>query len=222
MYLPSHFEENRPEVLIQYIEKTAFGSLMTSVDGEIEANHLPFLYDSNEHMMLAHIAKENPLYALLKQPQDVLIVFQVDHAYVSPNWYAGKLEHHKTVPTWNYVVIHVKGVAHIIEDQKKLRGILAKLTRQHESNQPVPWKMTDAPADFIAEEMSQIVGIQIEIKHMVGKFKLSQNRSSQDAKNVAEAFLSQGRTELNALMQSQINTDVNQINYKDREIKKTT
>lgn len=207
MYLPSHFEENRPEVLIQYIEKTAFGSLMTSVDGEIEANHLPFLYDSNEHMMLAHIAKENPLYALLKQPQDVLIVFQVDHAYVSPNWYAGKLEHHKTVPTWNYVVIHVKGVAHIIEDQKKLRGILAKLTRQHESNQPVPWKMTDAPADFIAEEMSQIVGIQIEIKHMVGKFKLSQNRSSQDAKNVAEAFLSQGRTELNALMQSQINTD---------------
>lgn len=207
MYLPSHFEENRPEVLIQYIEKTAFGSLMTSVDGEIEANHLPFLYDSNEHMMLAHIAKENPLYALLKQPQDVLIVFQVDHAYVSPNWYAGKLEHHKTVPTWNYVVIHVKGVAHIIEDQKKLRGILAKLTRQHESNQPVPWKMTDAPADFIAEEMSQIVGIQIEIKHMVGKFKLSQNRSSQDTKNVAEAFLSQGRTELNALMQSQINTD---------------
>lgn len=207
MYLPSHFEENRPEVLIQYIEKTAFGSLMTSVDGEIEANHLPFLYDSNDHVMLAHIAKENPLYALLKQPQDVLIVFQVDHAYVSPNWYAGKLEHHKTVPTWNYVVIHVKGVAHIIEDQKKLRGILAKLTRQHESNQPVPWKMTDAPADFIAEEMSQIVGIQIEIKHMVGKFKLSQNRSSQDTKNVAEAFLSQGRTELNALMQSQINTD---------------
>ncbi|MBU3845389.1 MAG: FMN-binding negative transcriptional regulator [Candidatus Acinetobacter avistercoris] len=207
MYLPSHFEENRPEVLIQYIEKTAFGSLMTNVDGEIEANHLPFLYDSNEHMMLAHISKENPLYTLLKQPRDVLIVFHVDHAYVSPNWYAGKLEHHKTVPTWNYVVIHVKGVAHIIEDQRKLRGILAKLTRQHESNQPVPWKMTDAPADFIAEEMSQIVGIQIEIKHMVGKFKLSQNRSSQDAKNVAEAFLSQGRTELNALMQSQINTD---------------
>ena len=207
MYLSSHFEENRPEVLIQYIEQTAFGSLMTSVNGEIEANHLPFLYDSNDHMMLAHIAKENPLYALLKQPRDVLIVFQVDHAYVSPNWYAGKLEHHKTVPTWNYVVIHVKGVAHIIENQKKLRGILAKLTRQHESNQPVPWKMTDAPADFIAEEMSQIVGIQIEIKHMVGKFKLSQNRSSQDTKNVAEAFLSQGRTEMNALMLSRINTD---------------
>lgn len=204
MYIPQDFVEDRTDVLLELIEKKVLGCLIMCAEGVIEANHLPFLYEKDEHVMLAHIAKQNPIYSLLKNPQDVLIVFEIDHAYVSPNWYAGKLEHHRTVPTWNYVVIQVKGVAQIIEDQKKLRGILAKLTRKHEATQAVPWKMTDAPVDYIEDEMNHIVGIQIEIKQMYGKFKLSQNRSIEDAQNVAEAYSKQGQVKMSELMLEQL------------------
>lgn len=204
MYIPQDFFEDSTEVLVDLIEKKALGCLIMCVEGGIEANHLPFLYEKDEHLMFAHIAKQNPLYSLLKTPQEVLIVFEIDHAYVSPNWYAGKFEHHRTVPTWNYVVIHVKGVAQIIDDRKKIRGILAKLTRKHEATQAIPWKITDAPADYIEDEMNQIVGIQIEIKQLYGKFKLSQNRSVEDAENVAKAFSKQGQAKMSELMLEQL------------------
>ncbi|MDY6455764.1 FMN-binding negative transcriptional regulator [Acinetobacter faecalis] len=200
MYIPKVFEETRTEVLTELIQKHALGCLILHTDGELDANHLPFEYDEKSHSLYAHIAKENPLYAQLKQSQNVLVVFSIDHAYVSPNWYVGKFEHHKAVPTWNYVVIHAKGMAEIIEDEKVLRGILARLTRQHESNQPKPWKMSDAPKDYIQNELSKIAAIRIEISSLVGKFKLSQNRDVIDQVNVAEAYKQNNKNVLAEMM----------------------
>lgn len=140
----------------------------------------------------------------LRHETDALVVFHIDQAYVSPNWYAGKFEHHRAVPTWNYVVIHVKGKVCLIEDKKKLRGILAKLTRHHEANQSKPWKMTDAPEDYIQDQLEHIVGLKIDIKDMMGKFKLSQNRSIDDAENVAQALSQQGKSTISNLMFEQI------------------
>lgn len=208
MYLPEHFEEKRQDVLIDFIQKYSLGCLITHTDGVLDANHFPFEYDADQHLLLAHIAKKNPLYSLLKQaveqPMGVLVVFSIDHAYVSPNWYEGKFEHHRTVPTWNYLVIHVKGKASLIEDEKTLRGILAKLTRRHEATQQKPWKMSDAPKEYIQDQLNQIVGIKIEIEDLIGKFKLSQNRSQQDVRNIADALVQQDKEKLSHLMLNQL------------------
>lgn len=200
MYIPKAFEETDLKVLTNLIQKHALGCLIVHTEGELEANHLPFEYDEKSHALFAHIAKENPLFSILQQPQKALVVFSIDHAYVSPNWYAGKFEHHKAVPTWNYVVIHAKGIAERIEDEKTLRGILARLTRQHESDQPKPWKMSDAPKDYIQDQLSKIVAIRIEISSLVGKFKLSQNKDVVDQTNVAKAYKHYNKNSLADLM----------------------
>lgn len=200
MYLPEQFEEKRADVLIDLIQRHALGCLIVHAHGELEANHLPFEYDADQHLLLAHIAKKNPLYQVLEQSQQALVVFTINDAYVSPNWYEGKFKHHRTVPTWNYAVIHVKGQVSLIEDEKALRGILAKLTRRHEAQQDKPWKMGDAPQDYIQDQLQQIVGVQIEIKDLIGKFKLSQNRSEQDVRNVASAYRQNGQLKLSEMM----------------------
>lgn len=205
MYLPSHFEERRIDLLQDLMKKHPFACIVTYANGELDANHLPFEIASEKGSfgtLLAHISRQNPLAEVLKNDTDVLIVFCIDDVYISPNWYVGKLEHHKVVPTWNYVVIHAKGKARIIEDEKILRGILARLTREHESNQNVPWKMADAPADFISERIKHIVGIQIQITDLVGKFKLSQNRNKNDISSVANALASKDKSDLSNLMLS--------------------
>lgn len=204
MYLPEHFQETRQELLIELIQKHALGCLVIYQNGEFEANHLPFEYDEKRHVFIAHIAKKNPLFDILKQAQQALIVFSIDHAYVSPNWYEGKFEHHRTVPTWNYVVIQVKGEVRLVEDEKLLRGILAKLTRRHEATQVKPWKMTDAPQDYIQDQLAQIAGIEFTIEKITGKFKLSQNKSVQDIHNVAQAYAENGHEQLSQMMLKQI------------------
>jgi transcriptional regulator len=205
MYLPPHFEERRVDLLHDLVKKHPFGCIVTYSNGELDANHLPFEVASDKGSfgkLFAHISRQNPLAEVLKNDADVLVIFRINDVYISPNWYVGKFEHHKVVPTWNYVVIHAKGKARIIEDEKVLRGILARLTREHESNQDIPWKMTDAPSDFISERMKHIVGIQIEITDLVGKFKLSQNRNKNDISSIAMALASKGKSDLSNLMLS--------------------
>lgn len=209
MYLPPHFEERRIDLLHDLVKKHPFGCIVTYSDGELDANHIPFELVADKEdfgKLLAHISRQNPLAEVLKNDTNVLVIFRIDDVYISPNWYVGKFEHHKVVPTWNYVVIHAKGKARIIEDEKILRGILARLTREHESNQDIPWKMTDAPPDFISERMKDIVGIQIEITDLVGKFKLSQNRNKNDILSVAMTLASTGKSDLSNLMLSMSNT----------------
>lgn len=191
MYLPTHFKQENDSELFDLIEKNPFASVMVIHADEIEANHIPLELDRSQGklaVLRGHIAKANPLADLMNEPLSAYVIFHAEHAYISPNWYEGKQEHHRVVPTWNYRVVHVQGTIRKIEDEKYLRGILARLTRTHEANQENPWKMGDAPQDFIEEQLEKIVAIEIEIKSMVGKFKVSQNRSQADAKNVAKAL----------------------------------
>ena len=191
MYLPTHFKQENLAELYDLVKNNPLGTLIITQDGEVEVNHLPFELDSSmgeKGALRGHIAKANPLFELLENVQSVYVIFHADQAYISPNWYEGKHEHHRVVPTWNYRVVHVKGQIRKVEDDKYLRGILARLTRTHEVNQPTPWKMGDAPHDFIEEQLEKIVAIEIEIESIIGKFKVSQNRSAVDAERVVKAL----------------------------------
>ena len=194
MYLPTHFKQENLTELFDLIEQNPLGSLMVTYDGEIEANHIPFELDRSagkSGLLRGHIAKANPLFNLLEQVESAYVIFHAEQSYISPNWYLGKFEHHREVSTWNYRVVHVKGTIRKIDDEKYLRGILARLTRQHEAPQIVPWKMGDAPNDYIEEQLEKIVAIEIEIDSILGKFKVSQNRSAVDASSAANALQTQ-------------------------------
>ena len=192
MYLPTHFKHDQLDDLVELIQQYPLATVvMTAADGTLEVNHLPLEYEMQQGgfgVLRGHIAKANPMFEILNQSAQVYVIFQAEDAYISPNWYEGKQEHHRVVPTWNYRVVHVKGEILKLDDDKYLRGVLARLTRMHEANQPMPWKMGDAPNDFIAEQLEKIVAIEIDIQSMIGKFKVSQNRSAVDVMNVAKAL----------------------------------
>ncbi len=191
MYFPTHFKQENLAELFDLIENNSLASVMVIHEGEIEANHVPFELDRSVGefgILRGHIAQANPLFEILEQPQSVYVIFQAEQAYISPSWYEGKQEHHRVVPTWNYRVVHIKGTIRKIEDNRYLRGVLARLTRTHEANQTIPWKMSDAPKDFIEEQLEKIVAIEIQIESIIGKFKVSQNRSEVDAERVAQAL----------------------------------
>lgn len=142
MYLPKHFKPENLDDLYQLIQDYPLASLMVVTDGEIEANHIPLKLDrqiGEFRVLKGHIAKANPLTALLEKPLSAYIIFQAEQNYISPNWYEGKQEHHRVVPTWNYRVVHVKGQIKLMEDDQYLRGVLACLTRTHEESQENPW-----------------------------------------------------------------------------------
>ena len=191
MYLPTHFKQEDRSELFDLIQNNPLGSTMVIHHGEIEANHIPFELDASHGefgLLKGHIARSNPLAEIIQQPLSVYVIFHADQAYISPSWYEGKQEHHRVVPTWNYRVVHVQGKIRKVEDQKYLRGVLARLTRSHEVNQETPWKMGDAPADFIEAQLEQVVAIEFEIESIIGKFKVSQNKSQVDATNIANAL----------------------------------
>lgn len=192
MYLPTHFKHDQLDDLVELIQQYPLATVvMTAADGTLEVNHLPLEYEMQQGgfgVLRGHIAKANPMFEILNQSAHVYVIFQAEDAYISPNWYEGKQEHHRVVPTWNYRVVHVKGEILKLDDDKYLRGVLARLTRMHEAKQPMPWKMGDAPNDFIAEQLEKIVAIEIDIQSMIGKFKVSQNRSAVDVMNVAKAL----------------------------------
>lgn len=192
MYLPTHFKHDQLDDLVELIQQYPLATVvMTAADGTLEVNHLPLEYEMQQGgfgVLRGHIAKANPMFEILNQSAHVYVIFQAEDAYISPNWYDGKQEHHRVVPTWNYRVVHVKGEILKLDDDKYLRGVLARLTRMHEANQRMPWKMGDAPNEFIAEQLGKIVAIEIDIQSMIGKFKVSQNRSAVDVINVAKAL----------------------------------
>ncbi|WP_332604678.1 FMN-binding negative transcriptional regulator [Acinetobacter sp. ESBL14] len=206
MYLPEIFEETDLEKLYQLIQDYPFATLISHSAEGLEANHLPFhlLRDKQNQTatLVAHIAKNNPLHTQIESGTEVLMIFQGEQAYISPNWYPSKQQHHRHVPTWNYQVVHVKGSINFLHDEKSLRGILARLTRTHEAKQATPWKMSDAPSEYIAQELQGIVGIEIPISQITAKFKLSQNQEKPDALAVVNGLQQQGKSRLaNAVQQ---------------------
>lgn len=190
MYLPSAFREDSPEVQQEFIRAHPLGVLTTSGDGGLMANHIPCLfYPEGPHGVLRlHVARANPQLTDLAAGRECLVVFHGPQAYVTPSWYPTKAETHKVVPTWNFVAVHAWGVPVIQDDPAWLRAQLDALTDSQERARAQPWRVADAPADFIAAQMRAIVGVEIPIARIEGKWKVSQNRTLADRRGVAEGL----------------------------------
>ncbi|MEM5384299.1 FMN-binding negative transcriptional regulator [Paraburkholderia phymatum] len=191
MYIPAHFEENRLEVLHRLIADYPLGSLVTVGPNGLDANHVPFEFDAGKgpHGTLrAHVARANPVWQEVAERPDALVIFQGPSAYISPTWYPSKHETHRQVPTYNYMVVHAHGPITVRDDEAFVRGLVARLTRKMEAGEPVPWKMGDAPSDYISQMLGAIVGIEIELTKLTGKWKLSQNKASADRRGAADAL----------------------------------
>lgn len=197
MYLPAHFEETRVEELHRIISEFPFAALVVNGPDGLDANHIPFAFDpdAGEHgKLLAHVSRNNAVWTDACDGDDVLVIFRAGDAYVSPNWLPSKHEAHRQVPTWNYQVVNVYGKITIRDDERFLRGLLARLTRTHEvrAGEAKPWKMGDAEPAFIDGLLAAIVGIEIDITRIVGKSKLSQNKEVRDRANVAKELAARG------------------------------
>ncbi|WP_027209968.1 FMN-binding negative transcriptional regulator [Burkholderia sp. WSM2232] len=191
MYLPADFTEARTDQLHALIAQHPFGTLITHGASGLDANHIPFDLASDEGelgVLHAHVARNNPLWQDLANGDEVLVVFHAGDAYISPTWYPSKHETHRQVPTWNYVVVHAHGRITIRDDEKYVRGVVARLTRTHEAALPQPWKMGDAPREYIDAMLKAIVGVEIVITRLVGKRKLGQNKDARDIQGAGEAL----------------------------------
>ena len=183
MYIPKFNEEKDVSKLHTHIEWNPRGAWTAIGDDNIVANHIPFLLHRNEGelgTLVVHVARANNIWQGFSTKKDSLVIFQGEQSYMSPNWYPSKHEDGKGVPTWWYMVAHAHGIPKIIEDPEWLLRHVNELTDTHESRQASPWKVSDAPEDFIDMLVGGIVGIEIEITELRGKWKLDQNRSEAD------------------------------------------
>ena len=194
MYLPKHFEETRVEVMHALMAAHPLGLLVSNGADGLQANSIPFMVDPNpapNGTLIAHVARANPLWREAAGTP-VLVVFQGPQAYVSPSGYASKAEHGKVVPTWNYIMVQARGRLRAIEDPAWLHALVSRLTERHEANRPAPWEVSDAPLDYVEKMLGAIVGIEIEVEAITGKWKVSQNRSAADREGVARTLAAEG------------------------------
>ncbi|MFQ6405544.1 FMN-binding negative transcriptional regulator [Methylophilus sp. 'Pure River'] len=179
MYTPKHFSAPSEAALHELIRTYPFATLIMTTGSDVEVNHLP-LYLDDEGVLSGHLARANPLWQAVQAEQPVMAVFHGPHAYVTPSWYPTKAQTGMVVPTWNYVVVNARGKLRVIEDANWLRAHLTALTAQQEAAFEQPWQLEDAPAGFIDKLMQAVVGIEIEVTELTGKWKLSQNQSPEN------------------------------------------
>jgi transcriptional regulator len=194
VYRPAHFREERLEVLHALIRAHPLGALVTAGPDGLAANHVPFLVDSSSGLgtLRCHLARANPQWRGLASAEQVLVIFQGTERYITPSWYATKRENGKVVPTWNYVVVHAYGRPRTIEDPEWLRRHVGELTTVNEGGRAEPWQVSDAPDDFVDSLLKAIVGVEIEISRLEGKWKVSQNRPEADRRGVVDGLLAEG------------------------------
>jgi transcriptional regulator len=185
MYLPKSFHETRIDVLHALIRDYPFATVVMHGAEGFAANHLP-LELASDTLLQGHVARGNELAKA--DGAQVLVMFQAANGYISPNWYPSKHETGREVPTWNYAVVHVHGRLRVIEDKAWLHGFLERLTDRHEATQPKPWHVGDAPEDHIEKMLKAIVGLEISIERIEGKFKLSQNHPDANRAGVIEGL----------------------------------
>ena len=183
IHIPKHFAEHDLARLQALVRAHNFATLVSVLNGEIQVSHLPFLLDAERRILRAHMARANPQWRTFSPERELLVIFHGPHHYVSPAWYAS----HPSVPTWNYAVVHAHGRPTLIEDRERLAALVRELVTRHESASPEPWKM-DLPPEYQDEMLSAIVGFEIAITRLEGKFKLSQNRPESDRPLVIEAL----------------------------------
>jgi transcriptional regulator len=187
VYQPSQFREVRQEAMHELMRTHAFATLVVLEGGALSANHLPIVIHpelSEKGVLRGHVAKANEIWRRFDQSLEALAIFQGPNHYVSPSWYPSKAEHGRVVPTWNYVVVHAYGPLKFIDDERWLKQHLDELTSRHEDGRSSPWRVSDAPDDFVARLLEGIVGFEMPISRLEGKWKLSQNRSEPDRRGV--------------------------------------
>ena len=186
VYLPPHFTETRRDVLVAHMERYDFALLVTHGSAGLVASRVPFLLEEEGEILhlQCHLARANPQVADLAAGGEVLTVFAGPHAYVSPAWY----EKGPAVPTWNYADVHAYGRVRLIEEADRLRALLRRLTDRHEKRRAAPWRMQDLPDNYVAGMLNGIIGFEIAVTRLEGKFKLSQNRPAADRPRVIAAL----------------------------------
>ena len=191
MYIPLLFREERPEVLRALIRAHPLASLVTQGTSGLTANLVPFILvpgAGGRDILRAHLARGNPQLEDLRQGGEALVIFQGPQAYISPSWYATKLEHGKVVPTWNYVVVQAWGRPTVIEDAEWLLAQIGELTTLQEGARAEPWSVADAPEPFIAAQLRGIAGVELPIDRIEGKWKASQNQPEANRRGVVEGL----------------------------------
>jgi transcriptional regulator len=197
MYIPRANQEDRIPVLHKLMADQPFASLITVGSSGLFASHIPMVLEQNGAMgqLRGHISRANRQWRDHTPSVEALAIFSGPQHYITPTWYPEKQETGKVVPTWNYVVVHAYGYLKVIEDGEWLMAHLQKLTGIHEAESPIPWKIGDAPADYIASQMKGIVGLEMDIERLEGKWKISQNRSEKDRSGVAKGLAELNTTE---------------------------
>ncbi len=198
MYVPPHFAITDPAALHRIVREHPLGMLVTHGEHGLDADHIPFELDAGSGpegtlgTLRGHVARNNPVWQRCPTGTPVMVVFRGAEGFISPSWYPSKHEAHRQVPTWNYEVVHAHGTLTIHDDERYVRGLVARLTRHHEAAEPRPWKMSDSAPEFIDTLLRSIVGIEITLTALVGKSKLSQNKEERDRMGAAQTLAQRG------------------------------
>ena len=198
------FQVTDPATLQALVRTQPLATLVIAHEGALHANHIPLFLDPHQGphgTLLGHVARANGVWPLL--PQQAVAVFHGPQAYISPSWYPSKAVDGKQVPTWNYEVVHAHGTLTVHDDERFVRGMVGRLTRRHEADEPRPWKMVDSAPAFIDGMLRSIVGIEVTITALVGKRKLSQNKDERDRLNAADTLEARGQGDLARSMRQQ-------------------
>jgi len=193
MYLPSPFEETRLTVLHEAMRANPFGTLVTLTVQGLDANHIPFEIDAEPARfgtLRGHVARANPVWR--EVTGEVLAIFHGPHTYISPSWYPTAQDSRQAVPTWNYVVVHAHGAMRIIDDPSWVRAQLERLMTRFESPRANPWRMSDMPTDYVDALVHGVVGLEIRISRLIGKWKVSQNRPVADVAGIVDGLRATG------------------------------
>jgi transcriptional regulator len=197
MYIPSHFEEPDLGVLHALMQSHPLGAWVTTTDEGLLVNHIPFLLDPSRGpfgTLYGHVARANPVWSAFSRQTESVVIFQGPQGYITPSWYPSKQAHGKVVPTWNYAVVHAHGMPRVIDDADWLLRHVTAATERHEATHGSTWKVSDAPADYIDGMLKAIVGIEIPVARLFGKWKTSQNRPQADQLGVIAGLMERGDT----------------------------
>ncbi len=203
MFEPPLFREQRPEVMHALMHAHPFATLVSKAGGRLMADHLPLVVHpelSENGVLRGHVAAGNPLAGGGREAREVLAIFQGPQVYVTPSWYPSKAEHGKVVPTWNYAVVHAYGMLRFHADRDWLLAHLTELTARNERDRPEPWAVSDAPEEFVDRQIKGIVGVEIAVETLTGKWKVSQNRDARDREGVEHGLLAEGGEAMSALV----------------------
>jgi transcriptional regulator len=198
MYTPAQFVESRLPLLHDLIRKQPFAAIVAATGHGLDAEHVPLFLDDSRGdygVLQGHVARANPIWQELQDGTDVLVLFQGAQHYISPSWYPSKQQDGRVVPTWNYMIVHARGRINWLQEREWLRQLLEKMTNSHEQNRAHPWRVADAPGEYVERMLESIVGFEVAISSLTGKWKLSQNRTASDRAGVISALETESSSE---------------------------